>query len=283
MIPGSSRRIARVRPLVPESTMRPSEQYFVTNDCPDFSSAEGRSWTVISSPFPESLANAESPARTGWTAGQEVSEDTFRFLAPSVPANVLGMAHNTGPSSRALPPQAFHKAATSVIGPGDTIELPEGGGQVDPEAELTIVVGRKARGLTLKNARAAVLGYTIGNDVTSRDHQKTDQLWISAKSQDTFTPVGPWLVTDLDDSALSMGITHNGRTLGAGSSADLGWKVDEILVYLTSFMTLHPGDLVLTGFPAESVPLQPGDTVTCQVEGIGELSNPVGVRDVSGR
>lgn len=283
MIPGSSRRIARVRPLVPESPTRPAEQYFVANDCPDFRSEEGRSWTVIASPFPESRANAESPARTGWTAGQEVNEDTFRFLAPSVPANVLGMAHNTGPSGRALPPQAFHKAATSVIGPGDTIELQEGRGQVDPEAELTIVVGRKARGLTLKNARAAVLGFTIGNDVTSRDHQKTDQLWISAKSQDTFTPVGPWLVTALDDSAVSMGITHNGRTLGAGSSADLGWKVDEILVYLTSFMTLHPGDLVLTGFPAESVPLQPGDTVTCHVEGIGELTNPVGVRDVSGR
>ncbi|WP_458111268.1 fumarylacetoacetate hydrolase family protein [Arthrobacter sp. R1-13] len=279
MIPGSSRRIARVRPLVRESPTPPAEQYFVANDCPDFSSAEGRRWTVIASPFPESLANAVSPARTGWTAGQEVSEDTFRFLAPSVPANVLGMAHNTGPSGRALPPQAFHKAATSVIGPGDTIELPEGGEQVDPEAELTVVVGRKARGLTLKNARAAVLGYTIGNDVTSRDHQKTDQLWISAKSQDTFTPVGPWLVTSLDDSAVSMGITHNGRTLGAGSSADLGWKVDEILVYLTSFMTLHPGDLVLTGFPAESVPLQPGDTVTCHVEGIGELTNPVGVRE----
>lgn len=283
MIPGPARRIARVRPLAPESPNPSTEQYFVANGCPDFSSAGGRRWTVIASPFPESLANAESPARTGWTPGQEVSEDTFRFLAPSVPANVLGMAHNTGPSGRALPPQAFHKAATSVIGPGDTIELPDGGGQVDPEAELTVVVGRKARGLTLKNARSAILGYTIGNDVTSRDHQQTDQLWISAKSQDTFTPVGPWLVTALDDSAVSMGITHNGRTLGAGSSADLGWKVDEILVYITSFMTLHPGDLVLTGFPASSVPLEPGDTVTCRVEGIGELTNPVSGRSVSGR
>lgn len=283
MIPGPARRIARVRPLVTESPNTPTEQYFVANDCPDFTSAGGRRWTVIASPYPGSLANAESPARSGWTAGQEVSEDTFRFLAPSVPANVLGMAHNTGMSGRALPPQAFHKAATSVIGPGDTIELPDGGGQVDPEAELTVVVGRKARGLNLHNARTAVLGYTIGNDVTSREHQQTDQLWISAKSQDTFTPIGPWLVTALDDTAVSMGITHNGRELESGNSADLGWKVDEILVYLTSFMTLHPGDLVLTGFPAESVPLEPGDTVTCRVEGIGELTNPVSVRSVSGR
>lgn len=80
-----------------------------------------------------------------------------------------------------------------------------------------------------------------------------------------------------------MGIIHNGRELESGSSADLGWKVDEILVYITSFMTLHPGDLVLTGFPASSVPLEPGDTVTCRVEGIGELTNPVSVRSVSGR
>lgn len=283
MIPGPARRIARVRPLAPESPNPSTEQYFVANDCPDFTSAGGRRWTVIVSPFPESLANGASPARTGWMPGQEVSEDTFRFLAPSVPANVLGMAHNTGPSGRALPPQAFHKAATSVIGPGDTIELPDGRGQVDPEAELTVVVGRQARGLTLKNARSAILGYTIGNDVTSRDRQKADQLWISAKSQDTFTPVGPWLVTTLDDSAVSMGIIHNGRELESGSSADLGWKVDEILVYITSFMTLHPGDLVLTGFPASSVPLEPGDTVTCRVEGIGELTNPVSVRSVSGR
>lgn len=120
MIPGPARRIARVRPLVPESPTPSTEQYFVANDCPDFGSAAGRLWTVIAPPFPESLANAESPPRTGWTPGQEVSEDTFRFLAPSVPANVLGMAHNTGPSGRALPPQAFHKASTSVIGPGDT-------------------------------------------------------------------------------------------------------------------------------------------------------------------
>jgi 2-keto-4-pentenoate hydratase/2-oxohepta-3-ene-1,7-dioic acid hydratase in catechol pathway len=146
---------------------------------------------------------------------------------------------------------------------------------VDPEAELTVVVGRKARRLTLDNARAAVLGFTIGNDVTARELQKTDDLWISAKSQDTFTPAGPWIVTGLDSAARSIGIVHNGIELRGASSADLGWGVDEILVYLTSFMTLHPGDLVLTGFPAQSARLHPGDTVTCRVEGIGELTNPV--------
>jgi len=148
-------------------------------------------------------------------------------------------------------------------------------GYVDPEAELTVVVGRTARGLTLDTARSAILGFTIGNGVSARDLQKTDELWISAKSQDTFTPVDRWIVSGLDDTDLSIGIVHNGTGLKPASSSDLGWKVDEILVYLTSFMTLHPGDLVLTGFPAECARIHPGDTAVCRVEGIGELANPV--------
>ncbi|WGM18943.1 fumarylacetoacetate hydrolase family protein [Paenarthrobacter sp. OM7] len=276
------RRIARVRPTPvptvagqPLARQYPDEHFFVANDAPDFTSVEGTRWTVVESPFPASRANANSPARKGWELGAVVSQDAFTFLAPSVPVNVFGMAHNTGQPGRDLPPQAFHKAASSVIGPGEAIQLDSGVGYVDPEAELTVVVGRPARGLTLETARSAILGYTIGNDVSARDLQKTDELWISAKSQDTFTPAGPWMVTDLDDSNLEIGIVHNGNELKTASSADLGWKVDEILVYLSSFMTLQPGDLVLTGFPAECARIQPGDTVVCRIEGIGELRNPV--------
>lgn len=267
-----SRRIARVRPLAQSSE---DEHFFVANDAADFDSAEGMSWTVTGTPFPASRANISSPSRKGWEPGDTVNQSTFIFLAPSVPANVLGMAHNTGAAGRDLPPQAFHKAATSVVGPDDPIELRPRVGHVEPEAELTIVVGRRVRGLTLATARTAILGFTIGNDVSARDLQKSDELWISAKSQDTFTPVGPWIVTDVDHRNLAIGITHNGKELKAASSADLGWGVDEILVYLTSFMTLHPGDLVLTGFPAECARIVPGDTVVCHVEGIGHLSNPV--------
>lgn len=272
MTSSAPRRLARVRPLSPVAA---GEHFFVANDATDFGSVAGRSWTVVDSPFAASRANANSPARSGWEAGAVVDQDSFTFLAPSVPANVLGMAHNTGQPGRDLPPQAFHKAATSVIGPGDAIELSSTVGYVDPEAELTVVVGRTVRGLTLETARSAVLGFTIGNDVSARDLQKSDELWISAKSQDTFTPVGPWIVTGLDDADLAIGIVHNGTELKPASSADLGWKVDEILVYLTSFMTLHAGDLVLTGFPAECARIHPGDTVVCRVEGIGELTNPV--------
>jgi 2-keto-4-pentenoate hydratase/2-oxohepta-3-ene-1,7-dioic acid hydratase in catechol pathway len=272
MTSSAPHRLARVRPL---SAATAGEHFFVANDARDFDSEAGRSWTVVDSPFPASRANAGSPGRSGWETGTVVDQDSFIFLAPSIPANVLGMAHNTGQPGRDLPPQAFHKAATSVIGPGDAIELSSTVGYVDPEAELTVVVGRTVRGLTLENARSAVLGFTIGNDVSARDLQKSDELWISAKSQDTFTPVGPWIVTGLDDAALSIGIVHNGTELKPASSSDLGWNVDEILVYLTSFMTLHAGDIVLTGFPAECARIHPGDTVVCRVEGIGELTNPV--------
>ncbi|MHC6593003.1 fumarylacetoacetate hydrolase family protein [Arthrobacter sp. C152] len=265
VLPG---RVARVRPL---SAARPREQFFVAGG------AAGDAWTVIDSPFPGSAANASSPWRDGWRPGTTVLQDGFVFLAPSVPANVVGMAHNTGRAGRDLPPQAFHKAATSVIGPGEQILLAPGMGQVEPEAELAVVIGRTARALTAATAREAVLGFTIANDVTCRDLQKTDDLWFSAKSQDTFTPAGPWIATGLDESDVQIGVVLNGTALEAASTADLGWKVDEILVYVTSVLTLHPGDLVLTGCPAATAPLSPGDSVVCRVEGIGELANPVGV------
>lgn len=265
-------RIARVRPAAPVTQ---GEFFFVANAAPDFVSPRGRSWTVIESPFQSSAANAGGPPRTGWSTGDTVDEQDFSFLAPSIPANVLGMAHNTGEAGRSLPPQAFHKSASGVIGPGDPIELPDGVGRVEPEAELTVVIGRKARALTASTAAGAVLGYTIGNDVTARDSQAADPLWISAKSPDTFTAAGPWIVTGINPEGLSLGIIHNGEPLAASTTSGIGWKVGEILAYLTSFMTLQPGDLVLTGFPAEARELSPGDVVVCRIEGIGELSNPV--------
>ncbi len=262
-------RIARVRP------MNGSEQFFVTNAAQDFGSDAGTVWEIIETPFPGSPANQNSPQRAGWTLGSRVTEAEFTFLAPCSPANVLGMAHNTGAPGRALPAQAFHKASTSVVGPGEPILLSPDVGYVDPEAELTVVVGRASRNLTLATARAAVLGFTIGNDVSARDLQKSDELWISAKSQDTFTPLGPWIVVNFDDNDAAISIVHNGTELAGASTSDLGWGVDEILVYLSSFMTLHPGDVILTGFPAECRQIRPGDTVTCRIAGLGDLSNPV--------
>jgi len=267
-------RLARAHPLDAAQAPWP-EQFFLRNDAADFDSPEGRVWQVAPTPFPTSRANQSSRSRAGWNVGDTVSEEQFTFLAPCIPVNVLGMAHNTGAPGRALPPQAFHKAASSVIGPGEPIKLSPGIGYVDPEAELTIVIGEEAKNLTLENARQAILGFTIGNDVSARDAQKSDELWISAKSPDTFTPLGPWIVAGLADDGVPISIVHNGTELAPASSDDLGWGVEEILVYLSSFMTLQPGDVILTGFPAECRQITPGDEVVCRVGGIGELRNPV--------
>ena len=277
-------RLARVRPLeaAAQNPGRRSaappplpEQFFIRNDAADFTSPEGQIWHVVETPFPTSAANQNSAAREGWTLGATLTEDEFTFLAPCAPVNVFGMAHNTGAPGRALDPQAFHKAASSVIGPGEAIKLSPTVGYVDPEAELTIVIGRPAKNLSLESARSAILGFTIGNDVSARDAQKSDELWISAKSPDTFTPLGPWIVVGLADDGVPISIVHNGTQLAPASSDDLGWGVDEILVYLSSFMTLQPGDVILTGFPAECRQISPGDEVVCCVGGIGELRNPV--------
>lgn len=267
-------RLARVRPLDAAAGPLP-EQFFVRNDAANFESPEGHVWTVVETPFPTSPANQNSAPREGWVLGATLTQEQFTFLAPCAPVNVFGMAHNTGAPGRALPPQAFHKAASSVVGPGDAIVLSPTVGYVDPEAELTVVVGQAARNLTLENARNAILGFTIGNDVSARDAQKTDELWISAKSPDTFTPLGPWIVAGLNDDGVAISIVHNGTELAPATSNDLGWGVEEILVYLSSFMTLQPGDVILTGFPAECRQLTPGDEVICRVGGIGELRNPV--------
>lgn len=162
------------------------------------------------------------------------------------------MAHNTGPEGRALPPQAFHKAATSVIGPGEALEVPAGA-RVEPEAELALVVGRTARRLTPEDAKSAVLRFTVGNDVTDRDAQGTDGFWLSATSADTYTPLGPWILTGRpgDDAELHVAVV--GSPLRAGRIADLGWGLEEILVYAGPFMTLHPGRPVVRG-PAGSPP-----------------------------
>ena len=267
-------RIARVRPLDAAQAPLP-EQFFLRNDAADFTSPEGLIWQLVQTPFPTSPGNQNSAFRDGWTPGASIREDRFTFLAPCAPMNIFGMAHNTGAPGRALPPQAFHKAASSVIGPGEAILLGPGTGYVDPEAELTAIIAHPARNLTLQNARDAVLGFTIGNDVSDRDAQKSDELWISAKSPDTFTPLGPWIVVGFKDDGVPISIVHNGTELAPATSADLGWGVDEILVYLSSFMTLQPGDAILTGFPAQCRQITPGDEVICRIGGIGELHNPV--------
>lgn len=200
---------------------------------------------------------------------------TATLLAPCVPRVVLGMAHNTGPADRLLPPQAFHKSPHSVIDPGRPIELEPGHDSVDAEAEIAVVIGTPARNLNPDNALGAVFGYTIGNDVTDRAAQASDSRWTEAKSRDTYTPLGPWIRTDLDPADLRIELGDNDTMGPEASTAGLARGIIEVLVYLTSIMTLYPGDVILTGAAGPSHRLRPGAVSRILVPGIGVLANPV--------
>ena len=230
--------------------------------------------TVSYSPITDPFEPGPTRAATGPIPGTEAE-----LLAPCRPRLVLGMAHNTGPADRLLPPQAFHKSPHSVIGPGRSIDLEPDQSAVDGEAELAVVIGTRARNLTEANALAAVYGFTCANDVTDRAAQHSDSRWTEAKSRDTFTPLGPWIRTDLDPADVQVVLSDQHDPGTPADTRNLARSVVEVLVYLTSIMTLHPGDVVLTGAPGRSLRLAPGGTSTVAIPGIGELSNPVRLVD----
>jgi len=207
--------------------------------------------------------------------GPPVPLAEVRLLAPVVPRVVVGMAHNTGAADRLRPPSAFFKPAGSVIGPHDAIEVPGGVGRVDAEAELAAVIGRRARDLDPATALDAVLGWTCANDVTARDLQANDDCWTRAKGYDTFTPLGPWVRTDpaFDPDDVLVSLDDVGAT-----SAGLARSAGEVLAYVTSFVTLEAGDVVLLGAPGPSRALLDGEVVRVQVAGLGTLRNPVRAR-----
>jgi 2-keto-4-pentenoate hydratase/2-oxohepta-3-ene-1,7-dioic acid hydratase in catechol pathway len=198
------------------------------------------------------------------------------LLAPCEPRVVLGMAHNALPKGRALPPQAFLKSARTVVGPDTPIVLDADLGDTNVEAELAIVIGRTARHLTRENALDAVFGFTIGNDVTAVTQNPLDELLTQSKNGDGFTPVGPWIETELpghDD--LGMRVIVDGVHVASGATSGLANLVIDQLVYLTRYTTLGPGDIVLGGCPGSLAPVRPGQHVRLEIDGIGSLDSPV--------
>jgi 2-keto-4-pentenoate hydratase/2-oxohepta-3-ene-1,7-dioic acid hydratase in catechol pathway len=147
------------------------------------------------------------------------------------------------------------------------------------EGELAVVIGRICRDLPPERAPEVIFGYTIANDVTARDLQKSDGQWARAKGFDTFCPLGPWINTELDVADLAVSTTLNGEPRQKGRTAQFIFDVPTVLAYITSFTTLLPGDVVLTGTPAGVGPMLPGDEVAISIEGIGTLTNKVIQRD----
>ena len=211
---------------------------------------------------------------------QMVSEVTL--LAPCEPKNIVCVGKNYAKHIREMgggdlpkEPGLFLKGLNTLANPGDPIPYPDWTDELHYEGELVVVIGRTLRNVAEDKVLEHVLGYTCACDVTARDKQRSDLQWVRAKSADGFCPLGPWLETDLDTSALSVQTRVNGELKQDGNTRDLIFSVPQILSYISSFMTLNPGDVVLTGTPDGVGPLRPGDRVEVSVEGIGTLTNVV--------
>lgn len=207
--------------------------------------------------------------------------DTARLLAPLIPGKIICVGRNYVAHAKEhnaeVPevPLLFLKPATSIIGAGEIILLPPQSQQVEHEAELVVVIGRRGRWIAAEQALAHVFGYTVGNDVTARDLQRRDNQWTRAKGFDTFCPIGPWIETEFDPSDAMVTCHVNGEMRQMASTRDMVFSVAQLVAFVSSIMTLEPGDVIFTGTPAGVGPLQPGDVVEAAVDGLGKLSNPV--------
>ncbi|MCC5576739.1 fumarylacetoacetate hydrolase family protein [Microtetraspora sp. AC03309] len=209
-----------------------------------------------------------------------------RIVAPMLPSKVVAIGKNYAEHAREMggeapgEPLIFLKPSTSVIGPGEAIAYPgKLSQQVDYEGELAVVIGRLCRDVPVERAREVIFGYTCANDVTARDLQKQDGQWTRAKGFDTFCPLGPWIETDLDPDDLALTTSVNGELKQSARTSLLLHDIPTLIAYVSSVMTLLPGDIILTGTPAGVGPMSVGDEVSVGIEGIGTLTNRVISRD----
>lgn len=207
--------------------------------------------------------------------------DSVKILVPVLPSKVvaLGLNYRDHAEELNLPipedPMIFLKPSTAVIGHGEPIIYPKMAGRVDYEAELGIVIGKKAKEIPPENAQEFILGYTCVNDVTARDLQAKDVQYTRAKGFDTFCPLGPCIHTSIDPSNLKVEAYLNGKLVQSSSTSNLIFGVLELVSFVSHVMTLLPGDVISTGTPGGIGPMQPGDIIEIRVEGIGSLVNPV--------
>lgn len=216
--------------------------------------------------------------------GERVALDSVRLVAPVAPRRVFGIGLNYVNHIREVGaktpevPLVFMKPDSAVIGPGEAVVYPREGAEVHYEAELTIVIGRRARRVPAARALDVVLGYCCGNDISERVIQRVEMgmgALVVSKGYDTFCPLGPWIATDVDPSDLRVCARVNGQTRQDSRTSDLLFGVEALVEYLSSAITLEPGDVILTGTPAGVGPVVPGDVMEIEIEGLGVLRNPV--------
>jgi 2-keto-4-pentenoate hydratase/2-oxohepta-3-ene-1,7-dioic acid hydratase in catechol pathway len=204
-----------------------------------------------------------------------------RLLPPSQPTKIVCVGRNYVDHAKELGndvpkiPLIFMKPPSSIIADGETIVLPPQSKQVEHEAELVVVIGKRGKNIIAEEASGYIFGYTVGNDITARDLQKIDELWTRAKGFDTFCSFGPWIDTEFDPSDAVVTCRVNGQMRQMASTRDMVFNIGVLVAYVSSIMTLEPGDLLFTGTPAGVGELKDGDEVVVEIEGLAKLSNPV--------
>lgn len=218
-----------------------------------------------------------------WDQGESIALSTVRLLSPVQPSKVIGIGSNyvqhIAEMGRSTPqhPKVFLKPNTSVIGPKDSIQIPPLTERVDHEAELGIVISRHAHCISRADVWSHILGLTIVNDVTARDFQKEDGIFTRGKGFNTFCPIGPWIEKTHPESGGSRSIKCwvNEDLRQDSVTGDMLFGIEDIVVFVSNIMTLLPGDVIATGTPSGVGPLQDGDVVRIEIEGLGQLVNPV--------
>jgi len=213
--------------------------------------------------------------------GKKFKLSRVKLIVPCHPSKIVAMGLNYCDHARELrmplplKPLFFLKAPSALIGPNETIVYPRVSKRVDYEAELAVVIKKKAKDVPPSKAKDYILGYTCFNDVTARDLQDEDGQWARSKSFDTFAPIGPWIVDGIDAGNLKIQSFVNGKLKQNSNTSELIFKVDEIVSYVSRMMTLMPGDVIATGTPHGVGAVKSGDKVEIRISKIGSLLNKV--------
>ncbi len=243
----------------------------------------GHEWIERLLPAPEEDPWSTTPGAEEAGNFEPIPLGRATLLAPVKPSKIVCIGRNYRDHATELgnevpkDPLLFLKAPSSILAPGGTIHIPTQSERVDFEGELAIVIGKRASRIGAdEDVKPYIRGYTIVNDVTARDLQKSDGQWSRAKGFDTFCPVGPIVTDEIEpESGLSVETRLNGVVRQQGNTVDLIFPITHLLRYISAAMTLMPGDLIPTGTPAGVAPMQPGDLVEVAIQGIGRLHNSV--------
>lgn len=209
--------------------------------------------------------------------GTKFNLEKVKILPPVIPNKMLALAKNYGShlqgESPPKQPEPFFKTTSSLIGHNDTIILPSDSERIDAESELVLVIGKKAKNVSSKDAFEYIFGYTCGNDVSARDWQKGDKSWWRAKSSDTFSPLGPFIVNEIDPENLEITGIINGEIVQKCNTSEMIWSIPKTIEFISKYVTLEVGDCIFTGTSGTAGQIKRGDEVVIEIENVGKLIN----------